>query len=246
MCSGTGMCPDCMVTGIETKLWNNSTATTKQSPSIPPQAGTIAAKSNQICPRCGQTYEGDKCWECVTRKADIEETFSLCFPVALVGITFGNILAIVIFPPLISHFPKVYMVPAFFFVGAIITVLTLGQCQMRYANYVRLTILLVMISFYAPAAYFFLNGFVDTNPAIQVPSRVISKGVSQGKGGGPYLELSLSWNKVRIKQNIGVSRETLSSVEPGDTVRVVIHPGAFSQPWYDNVLTSSTGTSDLR
>jgi hypothetical protein len=96
-----------------------------------------------------------------------------------------------------------------------------------------------------PAAYFFLNGIVDTNPAIQVPSRVISKGVSHGRSGDiPYLDLSLSWNKVRIKQSIDVSRETLSSAEPGDSVRLVVHPGAFSQPWYGDVLLPTDGTHD--
>jgi len=247
MCSGTGLCPDCQVSWLEAKLWNSSTVKSRESNANPIPVGTIPTKCKQICPKCGQAYDGDKCWECVAREADIEETFFLCFPVALGGITIGNILAIAIFPPLISNFPMVYMIPALFFVGAILFVIVLGQRLTRYATYVRLTIVLVTVSFVMPTAYFFLNGIVDTNPAIQVPSRVISKGVSHGRSGDiPYLELSLSWNEVRIKQSIDVSRKTLSSVEPGDSVRLVVHPGAFSQPWYDNVLTSSTGTSDSR
>jgi hypothetical protein len=247
MCSGTGLCPNCQITALEAKLWNSSTATTIESKTIPQQVKTIPTKSEQICPKCGQDYDGDKCWECVARKADIEETFSLCFPVALGGITIGNIIAIANFPPLLSNFWLVYMIPALLFVGAILFVIMLGQRLTRYATYVRLTILLVTVSFVVPAAYFSLNGIVDTNPAIQVPARVISKGVSHGKYGAiPYFDLSLSWNKVRVELVIDVSRETFSSAEPGDSVQLVVHPGAFSQPWYGDIVLPSTRMSDSR
>jgi hypothetical protein len=245
MCSGTGFCPDCQITSLEAELWNSSTVLTGESNAAPSPIGTIPTKSKQICPKCGQAYDGDKCWECVAHKEDIEETLSLCFPIALSGITIGNILAITMFPPLLSNFWLVYMIPALLFVGAILFIIVLGQRMTRYATYVRVTIVLVTVSFVVPAAYFSLNGIIDTNPPIQVPSRVISKGVSRGKYGAvPYLVLSLSWNKVRIKQAIDVSREKLSSAEPGDSVQLVVHPGAFSQPWYGDVLLSSGDTSN--
>ena len=46
---------------------------------------------------------------------------------------------------------------------------------------------------------------------------------------------TLSWNRKRIEQNLGVNSETFSAAQPGDAVRVIIHPGAFSQPWYSDV-----------
>jgi len=97
-----------------------------------------------------------------------------------------------------------------------------------------------------PAAYYFLNGLLDANPAMEVPSRVITKDIGHGRYGGPVLVVSLSWNQKRIEENIGVSHEKYSAAEPGDSVRVVVHPGAFSQPWYDDVLLSSTGKRDSR
>jgi hypothetical protein len=244
MCSGIGFCPDCKVTWIEAKLWNDSHPTTKQSPVNPPQAATTVAKSNQICPKCGQTFDGVKCWECVSRKADIEVTVSLCFPVGLAGITLGNILAIAIFPPLISTFPKVYLVPALFFLAAMAAVLMLGQRQTRYANFVRLMVVLVTISLYVPAAYFFLNGMLDSSQAVEVPSRVMMKTIS--KKGSPIFGVNLEWNQKRIEENMEVSRDTYYAITPGEFVRVVIHPGAFSQPWYDDVLVSTDDTHDPR
>ncbi len=179
--------------------------------------------------------------ECVARKADIEETVSLCFPVALVGFAFGNLLAVVIYPPLVSNFPRIFAVPFLFLSAALAAAHMLGQRQMRYANYVRLMIVLVTISFYAPVAYFFLNGILDSSPGMGVPSRVVAKAIQ--KRGGRVLAVDLLWYHKRIEENINVSDDIYSAVEPGDTVRVVIHPGAFSQPWYGDVLT---GTSDSR
>jgi hypothetical protein len=58
-----------------------------------------------------------------------------------------------------------------------------------------------------PAAYFFLNGILDGNPATEVLSRVIAKDVGDGEYNGPTLVLSLSWKQKMIEQNIGVSHE---------------------------------------
>jgi hypothetical protein len=53
-------------------------------------------------------------------------------------------------------------------------------------------------------------------------------------------------SKVRVELTIDVSRETFSSAEPGDSVQLVVHPGAFSQPWYGDIILPSTRMSDSR
>ena len=199
-----------------------------------------------ICPECGQAFDGDRCWVCAARKADIDETFSLSLPVALAGISIGNILAIFLYPPLVSGFPVVYAIPALFFVGAIIYVLVVREHLTRYAKFIRLLIVLVTVSFVLQAAYFLLNGILDGNPAVEVPSSVIRKVVAQGKCCGPVLVVSLSWNRQIIGQNINVGRDMFASVKPGESVRVVIHSGAFSQPWYSDVLLSDDRARDSK
>lgn len=200
----------------------------------------------QACPECGQDFDRDQCWVCIARREDINETFSLCLPVALTGITVADVFALALYPPFTSRWAVVYVIPALFFIGAIMLTLVLQRQLTRYATLFRLTILLVTASFLMPAAYFFLNGILDSNPAEDVPSRVIAKDVGDGVYNGPTLVLRLSWKQKIIDRNVGVSREKYNATEPGDFVRVVVHPGEFSEPWYSDVLLSSTPARDVR
>ena len=200
----------------------------------------------QICPKCGQAFDGDRCWVCVARLADIEETLFFAFPVALGGITIGLIFAISLYPPLGINLTAIYRIPVLFFAGAIILMFVLRQQLTRYATFVRLIIVLVTVAFIMPGAYYFLNGMLDANPAVEVPSRVIMKDIGHRRHGGPVLVVSLSWNQKRIEENINVSREKYSAVEPGDSVLVEVHPGTFSQPWCGDVFLSSTNMRESR
>ena len=234
LCSGTGRCPVChpISTGEELR---NSLSTAINEHSLPEPA----VPRKQICPQCGQAFDGDQCWTCVSREADIDETFSLCFPVAIGGITVGNILAISLYPPLGSNSPTIYVVPAVSFLVAVGLANVLGDRKTRYATLVRLLIVFVTATCLIPAGYFFLNGILDGSPAMEVPSRVISKQISQGRYGGPDLFVSLSWNQQAIEETFRVDRKTYSEVEPGDSVRVIVHPGAFSTPWYGEGIQST-------
>jgi hypothetical protein len=198
----------------------------------------------QICLECGQAFDDDRCWVCAARTEDINETFALCLPVALAGITVANILALALYPPFASNWAVVFIIPGLSFIGAILLTLVIHRQLPRHATLVRVTLVLVTATFLMPAAYFFLNGIFDGNPAKEVPARVIGKDYSDGNGF--TLVLSLSWNQKVIEKNVGVSREKYTSAEPGDSVRVVIHPGEFSQPWYSDVLLSGKGMRDSR
>jgi len=109
----------------------------------------------------------------------------------------------------------------------------------RYAGPVRLMIAVVTATCFIPATYYFLNGILDGNPAVEVSSHVISKQISQGKYGGPDLVVNLRWNRETIEEVFRVGRETYSTVKPGDSVWVVVHPGAFSTAWYGKGLLST-------
>jgi hypothetical protein len=144
----------------------------------------------------------------------------------------------------------VYLIPAVPFASAIIAAgvysIVLGRFLTRYATLVRLTIMLVTASCLLPAAYYFLNGILDASPGIEIPSRVIDKGISAGEYGGPYIVLSVPWKGNLMQQTIEVSRQTLADTETGDTVRLVVHPGAFSQPWYGDILPADSGGGKSR
>jgi hypothetical protein len=189
-----------------------------------------------ICPECGKAFDGDQCWVCVARMEDIKETFSLSLPVACAGVI-GTLLAVVTYPPLGSYSLEVYILLAVFIIPAgIALILEYFQHMSRYAVLLRSTIVLATAIPLVATAYYSLNGVLDGNPPVEVRALVSHKSI-ENDGESTYYDFvcTLSWNRKRIEQNLGVNSETFSAAQPGDAVRVVIHPGAFSQPWYSDV-----------
>jgi hypothetical protein len=155
---------------------------------------------------------------------------------AIFGISLGSLIALYSYPPLFSNLLAVYMVPGIYLVVALALAFFLQDQLTRYWTLVILMIVLVAGTFVMPPAYYFLNGILDGNPAREIPSIVLGKGRGGYKRGGPYLVLSLPWNSERTNVRIQVYERTFSDAEPGDSVRLVFHPGAFSLPWYGSVL----------
>jgi hypothetical protein len=87
-------------------------------------------------------------------------------------------------------------------------------------------------------AFCLFNSTLDDNPSQEIPSIVVRKVGLFGKSdNGPYLVLSTSWNQERIEKTIQGDRHILSTVKPGDdAIHLIVHPGAFSVPWYDYTL----------
>jgi hypothetical protein len=189
-----------------------------------------------ICSECGQPFDDDQCcYVCVARDEAIQVTFYIAFPVAIFGISLGSLIALDSYPPLFSNLLVVYMVPAISLVVALALAFILQDQLTRYATLVRLLIVLVAATFVMPPAYYFMNGILDGNPAREIPAIVLGKYRGGYKRGGPYLVLSLPWNSERINVKTRVSDRTFSDAEPGDSVRLVVHPGAFSLPWHEEV-----------
>jgi hypothetical protein len=90
--------------------------------------------------------------------------------------------------------------------------------------------LLLAAAYVVPAAYYLLIGAVDGNPPVEVQALVSSKGVNDDREDDSYVPvLSLSWKQQRIEGGADVRPEMFSGAEPGDSVRVLLHPGAFSR-----------------
>ena len=190
-----------------------------------------------ICSECGHPFEDSECcWVCEARNDAIELMFKLAFPVAVFGISIGSLVALDLYPPFRSSFYGVYMIPATSLVIAVPLWLFLQDQISRYWRLVIFLIAFVACTFVLPPAYIFLNGLLDGKPAIEIPSTVVGKGISSGKGGGPFLVLNLMWNQEKINAGVRVTSRTLSDAEVGDSVRLVVHPGAFSLPWHGDVL----------
>lgn len=192
----------------------------------------------QICPQCEEPYDGDRCWTCVSRSEDINQTFVLTFPVALVAATIGYSTAFYLFPPLVWDL-KTFAVPVVCSVAFIVLGCVLWSRLTRYANLIRMATVLVAASWLVPPAYFFFNGILDGHSSTAVRSSVISKQITLGRDGGPDLIISISWNHQDVVQTFRVDPDIYSAVKPGDVVKVLLHPGAFAKPWYGDGLFSN-------
>jgi hypothetical protein len=192
----------------------------------------------QICLECEQAFDGDKCWVCAARLEDIKETFSLSILVAGAGLV-GSLIAAFIYPRLELNSLWIFLLPGMIFVP-LATVLVLDHFARlaRYALFVRIVFVLVAAVPVLYAAFFFLNGVLDGNAPVEAQALVSRKALNYGEGPRYILDVRLSWNQKPVEGSVGVTHQTFSAVEPGDTVHLLVHPGAFSTPWYDEDLLS--------
>lgn len=188
------------------------------------------------CPVCGHRFEADRCPFCEATSREIDDTLLWCFRVS--GASFLANLVVNQAWPWLQWAPlTTLLILALLFSPLIINFVLVYRKQ-----YVPRAALSKRISIGSAAlavlytAFSFLNVALDQKAPQEVQATVVSKAPGFGKSGGPYLVLSLSWNQERIEQSIKVSQQVLSGAEPGGDVRLVIHPGAFSQPWYSDVL----------
>jgi hypothetical protein len=195
-----------------------------------------------LCPECGQAFDGDQCWVCTSRNADIGQTFLLSLPVAFAGMI-GTIIALTLYPPL-----KLYSLKSFYAILALLlapiaialVIAYLQDALTRHASLVRIVFVLVAAVFVMNATFCFLNGALDESAAFVAKGLISSKYFSDGKYGPTYtLKCTLSWSKETSEEVFYVNRGTFSAAKPGDFLQVEVHPGAFSAPWYSNLVVSN-------
>jgi hypothetical protein len=182
----------------------------------------------QICAECGQAFDGDQCLGCVPRKAGVDKTVFWSFVAALAGMILTS-FAQDLYPPLGWDPPARSLDLTFF--ALTFALVMLHDRLAQYITFVRAMCVLASAATLILAAFFFLNGALDEHPPVEADALVSTKYVSR-RYAERVLVLSIAWNQRRIEETLSVSRETFSVVEPGDSVRVVVHPGAFSTPWY--------------
>jgi hypothetical protein len=195
-----------------------------------------------ICAQCGKAFDGDHCLECAARNAEVYKTVVWSFVGTSVGMLL-TALAVALYPPLGWVSQALGHAWEFFFL-TFLAVMWHSKLR-RYIILVNAICVLASAAALILAAFLFLNGALDYQTAVQADALVSSKHVTRGRSPGPVLNLSIAWSQRRIEETLSVSRKTFSVVEPGDSVRVTVHPGAFSMPWYSKgVILNGTPTSD--
>jgi len=78
-----------------------------------------------------------------------------------------------------------------------------------------------------------LNSLADSLAPQRYPVTVVSKYIHRGsKSTSRHLVLE-PWGPVTARSDITVPADMYSSTQPGDTVCVLLHPGALGVEWYE-------------
>jgi len=80
-----------------------------------------------------------------------------------------------------------------------------------------------------------LNGLLDGNPPTAITAQVVGKDEGGSESGGPFVDLTVPLNHEGIPVSVTVNTRTFDAAEPGESAHILVHPGAFSVPWYDDV-----------
>jgi hypothetical protein len=201
------------------------------------------------CIECGKPFDdSDQCQVCVARNKAIKTTFYLCFLVGLSGFieTIFNVDA---YPPIGSWWWIAYTIVGLIVIPAAI-VFVLDNCDRltRYATFAIIVAVFVATSLVALAAFFYLNGSLDRNPTVAAKAFVDQKFIETGRYGPEcVLQVTFTWDGERFEyDDLAVREETYLATKPGDSVRVIVHPGKFSLPWYSGVLPPANQESSSR
>lgn len=203
-----------------------------------------------ICVECGKPFDdSDLCRVCLNRNERLKRAFYVCFYVDLVAFT---VTAFILgqYPPIGSCWWVAYTMAGLVVIpAAIVFVLDNYDRLTRYATSVVIMAVVVAGASASLPAYLSLNVILDPDAAAQVPAQVSGKFINHNRryGDSFVIRTSFSWKEARFEDDdLHVNEETYLAIQPGDTVRVLVHPGRFSLPWYSAVLPSSSRGSDSR
>jgi len=177
---------------------------------------------------------------CLIRNEDISETGRLSVWVAGFGLM-ATVFALGVYPPIELMSPAFYIFLGFLLLPvAILLVLWFCDILTRYFVLSRLLIVFAGAALVLSATFYFLNGVLDRKPPLTLQAVVLHKEVSSNADGTSYyLECTVPWGHKTIEQDLEVSATTFTTTEPGDSVRVAIHSGAFLTAWYGKGLLSN-------
>jgi hypothetical protein len=199
--------------------------------------GSAVLMSPSLCLECGRVIVGDECQspQCAARLSSVKKARDLYLFVGGAGLL-GMVISAFRLYPTLEHKSVARLLVLLFLVATIVN-LALDD---RYAKFTRIMYLVVTAVMVVSATVYFLNGALDRHIPTEVKATVIGKVASRGQGGGDATALTVMWHQTQkqIVENFKVSRQTFATIEPGDSVYLIVHQGAFSMPWYGGLLSS--------
>lgn len=184
---------------------------------------------------CGTAIGGDQCWVCLARSDVVDEAFRVSAFVAGAGFLV-DIMALGLYVPLgadQSTLPLLDYLPLICILGLMVLFLMLiGFPKLaRSTASIRLMFAALVLPVLAIATLFILNGALDNYPPVATQAVVVQKkeGVCRSCR---CIVLRLDFNQHQIQSCLTAEPQTYSTVEPGDSVTILVHPGRLAQPWF--------------
>jgi hypothetical protein len=191
------------------------------------------------CIECGKPFDdSDQCQVCVARNKAMKRTFYICFVVGLSGFV-ETMFIIPEYPPIGSLSWLTYTILGLIVIpAATVFVLYNSDRLTRYASFMMIMAVFVAAALVALGGYFYLNGILDRNPSVEAVAQINQKFLEHTRYGPEFfLRVTFTWDGKRFEyDDLAVGEERYLAAKPGDSVRVIIHPGKFSLPWYSDVL----------
>ena len=169
-------------------------------------------------------------------KREINKTMKKPVVACLAGL-FGILAAAYIYPPLDTNQMMGFALVIFFTPMVIHIMLAVRRRLARHATLLTKMYVGTAVGLLVLTAFVFLNGALDKHSPVQDHTRVTRKSVSRGRSGTTYtIFVNPSWRRGRVEERLSVSGRTFSNLRTGEPVRVVTHAGAFSLPWFSDVV----------
>ncbi|MFZ1013158.1 MAG: hypothetical protein WAN28_07415, partial [Terracidiphilus sp.] len=105
-------------------------------------------------------------------------------------------------------------------------------------------VLLFIAGLYGAGFGMMADTIADRAPATTYSADVLSKHVSRGRSTSYYLELA-PWGPMTAPNQLSVPAHTYGSLQVGDEVCLVLHPGSLRVPWYQLIDCTDRFSPDL-
>jgi hypothetical protein len=169
-------------------------------------------------------------------KRKINKAISRPLVVCVVGL-FGILTSVYVYPPLDLNQLMGFALVLFIIPMVIHIMLGVRRQLARHAILITKMYSVAAVGILVFTALVFLNGAVDKHPPREVHTRVTRKSINRGRHGATYtLYVSPSWRRGRAEERLDVNGRIFSNLRTGEPVRVVTHAGAFSLPWFSDVV----------
>ena len=186
------------------------------------------------CSTCGIELQLGKCPNCGGRPLPRAGSATVLYILLLVPGVFVSLSALTVYPPLDTRVVMAAVLGLFLLPVALQLLSFVRRPPSENAGWLRTAYIFSGLALVLLALLLFLNGWLDRSPWREVRTTVIRKTVLRGRGTQYDLAVS-AWRPGRNIEHFNVSSRVFNTAVVGKAVRVPLHKGFFSLPWFGSI-----------